>query len=99
KAALSGCSTNTFQPVVGTVAHAVSTFTSRKFRPSVDPVLDEARALVTWVRDKVRCVKAALLGFGIFGTSQPRALTMGRPLSSTAYTYPEAPRRVCLTRS
>ncbi len=73
KAALSGCSTNTFQPTSSTVAQVLSTFTPWKFRPTVDPVLDEARALVTWGRDKERCVKAALLGSA-----------MGTPLSSTA---------------
>ena len=73
KAALSGCSTNTFQPSGPTVAQVLSTLTPWKFRPTVDPVLDEARALVTWGRDNERCVKAALLGSA-----------MGMPLSSTA---------------
>ena len=46
-AALSGCSTNTLQPTGLTVAQVLSTFSPRKLRPTVDPVLDEASAFVT----------------------------------------------------
>ena len=46
-AALSGCSTNTFQPAGPTVAQVLNTFSPRKLRPTVDPVCDEASALVT----------------------------------------------------
>ena len=46
-AALSGRSTNTFQPSGSTVAHVLNTRSLRKLRPTVDPVLDEASALAT----------------------------------------------------
>ena len=43
-AALSGCSTNTFQPTGPTVAQVLSTFSPRKLRPTVDPVLRRERS-------------------------------------------------------
>ncbi len=72
-AALSGCSTNTFQPTGPTVAQVLSTSCPRKLRPTVDPLSDEASALVTWGRAKERFLKAALFG-----------CAMGTPLASIA---------------
>ena len=40
KTSLSGCSTNTFHPVDGTVAHALSTRMPLKLRPVAEPVGD-----------------------------------------------------------
>ena len=48
-------------------------FRPRKLRPTVDPVFDEASALVTCGKARERCVKAALFGCAI-----------GTPLVSTA---------------